>query len=92
VCSSDLIRTFYWNIDKETENPEQQIGMIAEELEASGFEEFVDYEEIDDIDNPEQTKNVPRSIAKTNLIFVLWKAVQELTKKIEKLEERLNNS
>ena len=86
------VRTFYWNIDKEMETPSIQIGIIAEELEAAGLEEFVDYEEIDDVDNPGQKKTVPQSIAKTNLIFALWKAVQELNEKVEKLEERLNNS
>jgi hypothetical protein len=86
------VRTFCWNIDKEDENQPKQIGIIAEELEAAGLEEFVDYEEIDDVDNPGQKKNVPQSIAKTNLIFALWRAVQELNEKVEKLEERLNNS
>jgi hypothetical protein len=86
------VRTFYWNVDKDDENPSQQIGIIAEELEASGLEEFVDYEEIDDVDNPGQKKTVPQSIAKTNLIFALWKAVQELNEKVEKLEEKINNS
>ena len=86
------VRTFYWNVDTDEGNPSQQIGIIAEELEAAGLEEFVDYEEIDDVDNPGQKKTVPQSIAKTNLIFALWKAVQELNEKVEKLEEKINNS
>ena len=87
------IRTFFWNVDNEEENPAQQIGIIAEELEAAGLEEFVDYEMETDPENlTGPKKKMVRSIAKTDLVFVLWKAVQELTEKIEKLEERLNNS
>jgi hypothetical protein len=87
------IRTFFWNVDRDEENPAQQIGIIAEELEAAGLEEFVDYDLEDDVENPTgPQKKIVRSIAKTDLVFVLWKAVQELNEKVGKLEERLNNS
>ena len=85
------IRTFYWNVDKDEANPAKQIGIIAEELEAAGLEEFVDYDLEDDVENPTgPQKKIVRSIAKTDLIFVLWKAVQELSQRVKDLEEKIN--
>jgi hypothetical protein len=86
------IRTFYWKVDAEKEHRPQQIGVIAEELESAGLEEFVDYDWFDDTDNPEGPKKwMTSGIAKGELVFVLWKAVQELTQKVRDLENKLNS-
>ena len=50
------IRTYYWRIDKDAEKRPQQIGIIAEELEAGGLEEYVDYDWFEDPENPEGDK------------------------------------
>jgi len=87
------IKTFYWNVDKELENPKIQIGIIAEELEAAGLEEWVDYDLEDDVENPTgPQKKVVRSINKNDLVFVLWKAVQELSQRVESLESAISGS
>jgi hypothetical protein len=89
---STPIRTFYWKVDAEKEHRPQQIGVIAEELESAGLEEFVDYDWFDDTDNPEGPKKwMTSGIAKGELVFVLWKAVQELTQKVKDLENKLNS-
>jgi len=86
------IRTYYWKIDKDAEKRPQQIGIIAEELEAGGLEEYVDYDWFEDPDNPEGPKKwMTSGIAKQELVFVLWKAVQELTQKVKDLENKLNS-
>jgi hypothetical protein len=87
------IRTYYWKVDKDAEVRPQQIGIIAEELEAGGFEEFVDYDWFEDPENPEGPKQwMTSGIAKTELVFVLWKAVQELSQKVNKLEAHISGS
>ena len=87
------IRTFYWKVDAEKEDRPQQIGVIAEELEAAGLEEFVDYDWFDDPNNPEGEKVwMTSGIAKGELVFVLWKAMQELTQKVERLEAQISGS
>jgi hypothetical protein len=86
------IRTYYWKIDKDAEVRPQQIGIIAEELEAGGLEEYVDYDWFEDPENPEGPKQwMTSGIAKQELVFVLWKAVQELTQKVKDLEDKLNS-
>jgi hypothetical protein len=86
------IRTFYWKVDADKEVRPQQIGVIAEELEAAGLEEFVDYDWFQDPDNPEgPQKWMTSGIAKQELVFVLWKAVQELSQKVKYLENKLNS-
>jgi hypothetical protein len=86
------IRSFYWKVDAEKEHRPQQIGVIAEELESAGLEEFVDYDWFDDTDNPEGPKKwMTSGIAKGELVFVLWKAVQELTQKVKDLENKLSS-
>ena len=86
------IRTYYWKIDKDAEKRPQQIGIIAEELEAGGLEEYVDYDWFEDPDNPEGPKKwMTSGIAKQELVFVLWKAVQELSQKVKDLENKLNS-
>ena len=86
------IRTFYWKVDAEKEHRPQQIGVIAEELEGAGLEEFVDYDWFPDPENPEgPQKWMTSGIAKGELVFVLWKAVQELTQKVKDLENKLNS-
>ena len=86
------IRTYYWKIDKDAEIRPQQIGIIAEELEAGGLEEYVDYDWFEDTDNPEGPKKwMTSGIAKQELVFVLWKAVQELSQKVKDLENKLNS-
>jgi len=87
------IRTYYWKIDKDAEKRPQQIGIIAEELEAGGLEEYVDYDWFEDPENPEGDKLwLTSGIAKQELVFVLWKAVQELSQKVEKLEAHISGS
>jgi hypothetical protein len=87
------IRTYYWKVDKDAEVRPQQIGIIAEELEAGGFEEFVDYDWFEDPENPEGPKQwMTSGIAKTELVFVLWKAVQELSQKVNQLEAQISGS
>jgi hypothetical protein len=87
------IRTYYWKVDKDAEVRPQQIGVIAEELEAGGFEEFVDYDWFEDEDNPEGPKKwMTAGIAKAELVFVLWKAVQELSQKVNQLEAQISGS
>jgi hypothetical protein len=86
------IRTYYWKIDKDAEKRPQQIGIIAEELESGGLEEYVDYDWFEDPDNPEGPKKwMTSGIAKQELVFVLWKAVQELSQKVKNLENKLNS-
>jgi len=86
------IRSFYWKVDAEKEHRPLQIGVIAEELESAGLEEFVDYDWFQDPDNPEgPQKWMTSGIAKGELVFVLWKAVQELTQKVKDLENKLNS-
>lgn len=86
------IRTYYWKIDKDAEKRPQQIGIIAEELEAGGLEEYVDYDWFEDPENPEGPKQwMTSGIAKQELVFVLWKAVQELSQKVKNLENKLNS-
>jgi len=86
------IRTYYWKIDKDAEKRPQQIGIIAEELEAGGLEEYVDYDWFEDPDNPDGPKKwMTSGIAKQELVFVLWKAVQELTQKVKDLENKLSS-
>ena len=86
------IRTYYWKVDKDAEKRPQQIGIIAEELEAGGLEEYVDYDWFEDPDNPDGPKKwMTSGIAKQELVFVLWKAVQELTQKVKDLENKLSS-
>jgi hypothetical protein len=86
------IRTYYWKIDKDAEKRPQQIGIIAEELEAGGLEEYVDYDWFEDPENPEGPKQwMTSGIAKQELVFVLWKAMQELSQKVKDLESKLNS-
>ena len=86
------IRSFYWKVDAEKEHRPQQIGVIAEELESAGLEEFVDYDWFDDTDNPEGPKKwMTSGIAKGELVFVLWKAVQELSQKVKDLESKISS-
>ena len=86
------IRTFYWKVDAEKEHRPQQIGVIAEELESAGLEEFVDYDWFDDPDNVDGPKKwMTSGIAKGELVFVLWKAVQELTQKVRDLESKIGS-
>jgi len=86
------IRTYYWKIDKDAETRPQQIGIIAEELEAGGLEEYVDYDWFEDPENPEGPKQwMTSGIAKQELVFVLWKAVQELSQKVKDLESKIGS-
>jgi hypothetical protein len=86
------IRTFYWKVDADKDDRTQQIGVIAEELESAGLEEFVDFDWCDDPDNPEGPKKwLSSGIAKQELVFVLWKAVQELTQKVKDLESKIGS-
>jgi len=57
------------------------------------LEEFVDYDWFDNPDNPEGDKLwMTSGIAKGELVFVLWKALQELSQKVERLEAQISGS
>ena len=61
-------------------------------MEAGGLEEYVDYDWFEDPENPEGDKLwMTSGIAKQELVFVLWKAVQELSQKVKDLENKLNS-
>jgi len=71
--------TFYWK-DKYERGKDQQIGLIAQELE----EVFPSLVGVNFSDNKKTILSEP-------LIFILIKAVQELNQKIEKLEKGMTN-
>jgi hypothetical protein len=86
------VRNYYWEVDRNEENPAKQVGLIAEELEDAGFNDWVDYDWFEDSENPDAPKKwMTSGIAKNELVFILWKAVQELTKKVKDLENKLNS-
>jgi hypothetical protein len=86
------MRTYYWKVDRDALERPQQIGVIAEELIDAGFEEFVDFGWDDDPNNPEGDKQwLPIGVAKQELTFILWKAVQELTQKVKDLESKIGS-
>ena len=56
------------------------------------MEDFVDYDWFDDPDNVDGPKKwMTSGIAKGELVFVLWKAVQELTQKVKDLESKIGS-
>ena len=87
------IVNYYWKADKDLENPPIQTGVIAEEVVAAGFEDWVDFDwHYEDEENPTGDKKwMTSGIDKQGLVFVLWKAVQELTLKVRDLESKLNS-
>jgi hypothetical protein len=87
------VRNYYWEVDKHLEDPVKQVGLIAEELEAAGFNEWVDYAWFPkDPENPEgEREYLTSGIGKGELVFILWKAVQQLTQKVKDLENKLNS-
>jgi hypothetical protein len=85
------IRNYYWKVDQHLENPVLQTGVIAEEVADAGFEDWVDYDWLEDPDNPEGPKQwLTAGIDKKGLVFILWKAVQELIVKVRDLESKVN--
>ena len=90
------VKTFYWKVDADKESRPQNIGLIAEELLAGGLEEYVGMEPDRDENgveklNPDGTKiMLPYDVDKTGLVFPLWRAIQELSKKVKDLEDKLN--
>jgi hypothetical protein len=87
------IVNYYWKADRDLENPPIQTGVIAEEVVAAGFEDWVDFDwHYEDEENPTGDKKwMTSGIDKQGLVFVLWKAVQELTLKVRDLESKLNS-
>ena len=87
------VRNYYWEVDRNEETPAKQVGLIAEELEDAGFNDWVDYDWFPkDPNDPDGEKEYLTSgIGKGELVFILWKAVQELTKKVKDLENKLNS-
>ena len=73
------IREYNYKAQDDTDS--KLIGIIAEELDAIGLNEFVGIYE-DKIDN----------IATSDLVFVLWKAIQELNTKVNRLESIITGS
>jgi hypothetical protein len=61
----------------EDDNKKLRIGLIAEDLAANGLEDYVSYDENGKIDE----------IYKNDLVFVLWKAVNQMNKRIKELEK-----
>ena len=52
----------------------------------------MDYDWFEDPENPEGPKKwMTTGIAKQELVFVLWKAIQELSQKVKDLENKLNS-
>jgi hypothetical protein len=96
IINSVDVKTFYWKVDAEKEHRPQNIGLIAEELLEAGLEEYVGFDTDRDengVDklNPDGSKAMlPYDIDKTGLVFPLWRAVQELSKKIKDLEDKIN--
>jgi hypothetical protein len=96
IINSVDVKTFYWKVDAEKEYRPQNIGLIAEELLEAGLEEYVGFDTDRDengVDklNPDGSKAMlPYDIDKTGLVFPLWRAVQELSKKIKDLEDKIN--
>jgi hypothetical protein len=90
------VKTFYWKVDADKESRPQNIGLIAEELLEGGLEEYVGMEPDRDENgveklNPDGTKiMLPYDVDKTGLVFPLWRAIQELSKKVKDLEDKLN--
>jgi len=90
------VKTFYWKVDADKENRPQNIGLIAEELLEAGLEEYVGMEPDRDENGVEKLNEdgtkimLPYDVDKTGLVFPLWRAMQELSKKVKDLEDKLN--
>jgi hypothetical protein len=69
-----------YNFKSQSDGDAKMIGIIAEELHDIGLPEFVGVMD-GKIDN----------ISTSDLVFVLWKAVQELTQKVEELQNKIGN-
>jgi hypothetical protein len=78
VLKNIRVKTFHYK--SQPDNSPKEVGLIAEELYKNDLKEFVGLEDgkIDNID-------------KESLIFVLWKAVQELSQKVEELQNKIDN-
>ncbi len=87
------VREYSWKSDTR-EIPNREVGIVAEELEAAGFDKWVDYDWYNkDPNDPESEKEwLTSGIGKSELVFVLWKAVQELTQKVKSLESHISGS
>jgi hypothetical protein len=96
VVNNVEVKTFYWKVDSGKDYRAPNIGLIAEELLEAGLEEYVGFEPDRDENgieklNPDGSKvMLPYDIDKTGLVFPLWRAVQELSKKVKDLEDKLN--
>jgi hypothetical protein len=90
------VKTFYWKVDADKESRPQNIGLIAEELLEGGLEEYVGMEPDRDENGVEKLNEdgtkimLPYDVDKTGLVFPLWRAIQELSKKVKDLEDKLN--
>jgi hypothetical protein len=90
------VKTFYWKVDADKESRPQNIGLIAEELLEAGLEEYVGMEPDRDENGVEKLNEdgtkimLPYDVDKTGLVFPLWRAMQELSKKVKDLEDKLN--
>ena len=96
VVNSVEVKTFYWKVDADKDYRAPNIGLIAEELLEAGLEEYVGFEPDRDENGVEKLNTdgtkimLPYDIDKTGLVFPLWRAVQELSKKVKDLEDKLN--
>jgi hypothetical protein len=96
IINSVDVKTFYWKVDAEKEYRPQNIGLIAEELLEAGLEEYVGFDTdrdengVDKLNSDGSKAMLPYDIDKTGLVFPLWRAVQELSKKVKDLEDKLN--
>jgi hypothetical protein len=83
-------------VDADKESRPQNIGLIAEELLEGGLEEYVGMEPDRDENGVEKLNEdgtkimLPYDVDKTGLVFPLWRAIQELSKKVKDLEDKLN--
>ena len=96
VINNVDVKTFYWKVDADKESRPQNIGLIAEELLEAGLEEYVGMEPDRDENGVEKLNEdgtkimLPYDVDKTGLVFPLWRAMQELSKKVKDLEDKLN--
>jgi hypothetical protein len=74
------VKEYHFNSQKD--NSKKTIGFIAEDLDENNLKEFVEYDD----------NNQVEAIQQREIVFVLWKGIQELTKRIEELENKIGNS
>jgi hypothetical protein len=80
--SLDKVKIKKYHYKSESDRSEKTIGIVAEDMHNSGLVDFVEYNDNKEIE----------SIVHNNLVFALWKAIQELNDKVKELENKIENS